>query len=64
MSRKNEIPGWLPFAIVASGLVVLAAGARSGWKLASDRPKPPPPATPPIAQGGVLQDWISGDYRI
>jgi hypothetical protein len=61
------MPGWFPFAVVASAVVVIAAGARSGWRLAADQPKPPPPPpqpVPPVAQGGVLQDWFSGDYRI
>jgi hypothetical protein len=38
MSRKNSMPMWLPFGLAASFLVMLAAGARAGWK--TDTPKP------------------------
>lgn len=55
---KKELPGWFPFALVGSGLVALAAGYRSNWGRATYR------STPPVAKAGVLQDWMSGDYRM
>lgn len=37
MSKKNSVPSWFPFALIASGLVAIAAGARSGrWKPGSN----------------------------
>lgn len=64
MSRRREgIPEWLPFAIMASGLLVISAGIRSGWKTAADQPPPPPPppSPPPLSQAGVLKDWFGSD---
>ena len=58
--KQNDLPGWFPFAVVASGLVMIGAGIRSNW----GRPSTPAPTVPPVQQGGVLQDWFSGDYRI
>ena len=57
---KTDLPGWFPFAVAASFLVMVGAGIRSNWKLASGAPKP----TPPVRQAGMLQDWATGDYRI
>jgi len=44
--RNSELPGWLPFALVASGLVALGAGIRSGWRISGDESKPPPQPPP------------------
>ena len=65
-AQKQSLPGWLPFAILASGFVAIAAGIKSNWTLAADQPKPPPqpPPVPPISQAGVLHDWATGDFRI
>ena len=63
MAKKDSLPGWFPFAVVASGLVMIGAGIRSGWKLAADQPPPPPPnplPPSPVAQAGVLHDWAEG----
>jgi len=49
MASKNDtIPAWLPFGIVASFLVAIAAGARSSWKTAADQS---------ATKSGALQDW-------
>lgn len=46
------MPVWFPFALMASFLVMLGSGSRSGWKLAADQPQPPPPPQlPPKVQG-------------
>lgn len=55
---ENKLPGWFPFAVAASFLVMVGAGLRSGWKVSRDEPKPPIP--PPVKQAGVLQDWGLG----
>jgi hypothetical protein len=62
--KKGDLPEWLPFALAASAVVALVAGARSGWTLSGDRKPPPPPPPPTPVQAGVLQDWFAGDYRI
>jgi hypothetical protein len=49
MAKKHELPGWFPFALLASGLVAIAAGIKSNW----GRAKPPGPV-----QAGILQDWF------
>jgi hypothetical protein len=51
---KHETPEWLPFAIVASLLIAVGAGIKSGWKLSGDEAKPP--STP--QQAGVLNGWL------
>lgn len=61
--KKNELPGWFPFALVASGLIAIGAGIRSNWGRAA-APAPLPDAQPPVKQAGVLQDWALGDYRV
>jgi hypothetical protein len=68
---QKKFPGWFPFAVVSSFLVMIAAGMKSNWTLAADRkPEPPPPdptkppTSPAITQAGVLKDWASGDYRV
>jgi hypothetical protein len=33
MARDIVGSDWFPFAILASGIVALAAGARAGWRL-------------------------------
>jgi len=65
-SRKQSLPGWFPFALIASGFIAIGAGIRSGFRTAADAPPPPPPppAPPPLSQAGVLRDWFEGDYRI
>jgi hypothetical protein len=50
--KKHELPGWFPFALGASFLVMIGAGIKSNW----GRAKPPSP----LQQGGVLQDWLGG----
>lgn len=50
--KKHELPGWFPFAITASFLVMIAAGVKSNW----GRAKPPAPPGP--VQAGVLQEWL------
>jgi hypothetical protein len=50
---KNELPGWFPYAITASFLVMIGAGIKSNWGKAK--------APAPLQQGGVLQDWFGGD---
>lgn len=64
--KKPNLPGWFPFALAASAVVAIMAGARSNWTLSGDRdtPKPPPPQPPPVVRAGVLQDWFTDDYRI
>lgn len=41
--KQDSLPGWFPFALVASGLVMIAAGAKSGWKLGGKKTTQPPP---------------------
>lgn len=61
VTRKDEgMPPWLPFAIAASAVIAIAAGARSGWKTSADQP--PPPVPPPPSPG--LQDWFGAGLRI
>jgi len=55
MSKKNELPGWFPYAVTASLLVMLGAGIKSNW----GRAKEPTP----LQQGGVLQDWFGSQER-
>lgn len=68
MAQKQSLPGWFPFAVVSSFLVMIAAGMKSNWTLAADRqpepPTPDPTKLPPVTQAGVLHDWASGDYRV
>ena len=46
MRRKSKTPGWLPFGLLASGLVAIAAGVKSGWKTSGAKPAgTPPPVT-------------------
>lgn len=54
--KKNELPGWFPFAVIASGLVMIGAGIRSKWKLPADQPEPPPGPSP-VSQAGVIHGW-------
>jgi len=53
--KKNELPGWFPFAVIASGLVMIGAGIRSKWKLPADQPAPP---TGSPQQASVLNEWF------
>ena len=49
--KKHHLPGWFPFALGAAAVTALFAGAKSGWTLSGDKPKPAPtPVKPP----GVL----------
>lgn len=57
--KAGELPGWFPFAIGASLVLVIAAGSRSGWKLSgSSASVPPTPPGPPV-QAGVLHGWFA-----
>jgi hypothetical protein len=62
-AQKTDLPGWFPFALAASFLVMVGAGVKSGWKLSGNEPPPPPlpptpPGTPQVKQAGVLQaEW-------
>lgn len=47
---KHDLPSWFPFALAASGVLIFWAGARSGWTLSGDQPKPAP-SRPPLPQG-------------
>jgi hypothetical protein len=64
MARKKHkgIPLWFPFALAASAVGAVLAGARAGWRLSGDTK--PASTKPPLQTGGVLQDWATGDYRI
>jgi hypothetical protein len=62
MKKKNELPGWFPFALVASGLIAIGAGIRSNWGRAVAAAPPPQPATPPVKQAGVVQGWPGVRY--
>lgn len=53
--KKSELPKWFPFALIASGVLVIGAGIRSKWKLPADQPAPTPPGPP--QQAGVLHEW-------
>lgn len=53
MARKRELPGWFPFAIVASGLVAIGAGIKSGWKGIGSSVSPPQNPQPGPARAGV-----------
>lgn len=57
MAHK-QLPGWFPFALVASGLIAIGAGIRSNWGRPAVAKTEPPTGTP--QQGGVLQDWGLG----
>ena len=62
--KKNELPGWFPFALVASGLIAIGAGIRSNWgRAAAPLPLATDGQSPPV-KAGVLQDWALGDYRV
>lgn len=60
------MPGWFPFALLASGLIALGSGMVANWRTNADQPKPPPqpPGPPPLKQAGILKDWATGDYRV
>jgi len=61
--KKNDLPGWFPFALVASGLVALAAGMKSNWGRATAAAPPPEPSpTPPVQKAGVVQGWPGVRY--
>lgn len=47
MREKDNVPEWFPFALVASGMIAIAAGARSGWKTRSSADTS---TTPPVTQ--------------
>lgn len=57
MSHKHELPGWFPYALTASFLVMIGAGIRSNWGRTAQAAPPPPQPVPPVAKAGVLQDW-------
>jgi hypothetical protein len=54
MAKKYELPGWFPFALVASGLIAIGAGIKSNWGRPAVAKTEPPPGPPPVQQGGVL----------
>lgn len=64
-AAHNRLPGWFPFALIASGVIAIGAGIRSGWKLPADQrpPTPPPPNPQSPVQAGVLHDWAEGCVR-
>jgi len=55
--KKDDLPGWFPFALVASAVIAIGAGIRSKWKTSASNEAPPSPQTPPVQQAGVLHDW-------
>jgi hypothetical protein len=63
MHKKHELPGWFPFALVSSFLIMIGAGIKSNWgrpaKIVENTP--PPPTTPPVQQAGILHEWMGGD---
>lgn len=59
MAKKHDLPGWFPYAVTASFLVMLGAGIKSNWgRPAVVAKTEPPPGSPPLQQGGVLQEWF------
>lgn len=50
--KKHKLPGWFPFALLASGLIAIGAGIKSNWGRAKG-PAPLPPPGPP-QQAGIL----------
>jgi len=62
--KKNDLPGWFPFAVVASGLIAIGAGIRSNWGRTQAAAPPPPDAQPPVQKASVLQgEWAGVSYR-
>lgn len=68
--KKDDLPGWFPFAIGASLVLVIAAGSRANWTLAADMPKEPPPppnpnpqSPPPVQQAGLVHGWPGVTYN-
>lgn len=60
--KKNDLPGWFPFAVVASGLVAIGAGMKSNWGRAQ-APKPLSGGSePPVRQAGVVNGWPGVTY--
>lgn len=59
MARKKHhgMPGWFPFALAASALGVLFAGAKTGWGHAGEPEAKKMPPEPPPPQSGV-KDWF------
>jgi hypothetical protein len=57
MAHK-QLPGWFPFALLASGLIAIGAGIKSNWGRPATLAKTTPPGAP--VQGGVLQDFWGG----
>jgi hypothetical protein len=56
---KNELPGWFPFALVASGLIALGAGMRSNWGRAKGpAPLPTGPQQAGVLHGGPPNRWF------
>ncbi len=49
--KKNDLPGWFPFAMASTVIVGLLAGAKSRWTLAKDMPPSPPPPPAPGVKG-------------
>lgn len=58
--KKHELPGWFPYALTASFLVMIGAGIKSNWGRPAAVAAGPPPPVPPVRQGGVLQEWLGG----
>jgi len=52
MAKKAELPEWFPFALIASAVIAIGAGVRSGWKTAADQPPSPLPPS-----RGVAGEW-------
>lgn len=61
------MPGWFPFALVASGLIALGAGIKSNWGRATAAapvipPTPQPSVPPSVKKAGVIQGWPGVRY--
>jgi hypothetical protein len=57
--KKGELPGWFPFALLASGLVALGAGMRSNWGRAKGpAPLPAGPQQAGVLHGGPPNRWF------
>lgn len=54
--RRKRLPGWFPFALIASGMLAVGAGIKASRKATAAAPPPGPnplPPAPPLSQAGV-----------